>query len=193
MLTPVKHGNRIRDSFVLEQSWAPSRRTARWAPYASRWTFVFQHLLKCKIIPQCCCYKSNKMQWWTRPLGITYALNPLLQLSAFICHWMCMASRSENTPRVTLSKVFALNHCYPFHLKWLTKTLDFWKSHLFEHRSRSPRSGDGAFLMKQNSFPFIPMMLSLPEPLVSFALFKLLIVLVSYTAPLINPQAPVFI
>lgn len=37
----------------------------------------------------------------SQALGIAYSLNPLLQPSAFLGCWMCIVSRSENTPCVT--------------------------------------------------------------------------------------------
>lgn len=102
MLTPAKHRNHIRASFVLEQSRAPSRSAMRWAPYASRWTLVFRLPLNYEIMSQFCSHKKQRNAVINQALSITYSLNPLLHLSAFLGCWMCIVSRSEKMPCVTL-------------------------------------------------------------------------------------------
>lgn len=87
MLTPAKHRNWIRACFVLEQSRAPGSNAVRWAPYASRWTLVFQHPYTMKLSLSFAPIKTKEM---SQALGVTYSLNPLLQISAFLSCWCAL-------------------------------------------------------------------------------------------------------
>lgn len=87
MLTPVKHRHWTRACFVLEQSRAQA---VGWAPYASRWTLVFQHPLRYEIISQFCSHKNKGNAAISQALSVTYSLNPLLQISVFLSCYVHM-------------------------------------------------------------------------------------------------------
>lgn len=172
MLTPAKHRNCIRASFVLEQSRAPGRSAVRWAPYASRWTLVFRHPLNDEIISQFCSHKKQRNAVMSQSLGITYCLFPLLSflLSSVAGCALYWGLKTSQVPLFILA--FALKRYYPFYLKQLVETVGFWKIIWMEQKP-NVKIWVLAHRPKLLPSPTIPMTHSQSEPFAFSALLEL--------------------